>query len=667
MADDTRVTHSRSGIACTLALLCVLGCALPVQSLAADIIVRRQAGLSASERADVRADAGVKLERMLRLRDAEVVTVPADRSEQALAALKADPAVRLAVPDVAVHAAATPAPDQYFGAQWALDSGAGPDIDAPLAWENSSEGLGVTVGVADTLVNVDHPDLAGNIDPRVRQDPARYKFTLPSACAAPAPTGRDDHGTHVAGSIAAVRDNGIGIAGVAPNAKILPLRTLDNCGGGDISSVVDAFDFAGDEKIPIVTASFATDPLLPAGRKADLNNLINVVLQDHPHTLYVVAAGNEGNDNDALPVYPCNTLLPGRVEPDNLVCVGMTNRSDTPVCWGNVGQTSVDLFAPGTEIFSTVSGPGGYLSLSGTSMATPLVAAAAALLRSNDLTSDDAAQLKAELIDHGTNTYEGMLGISVSGGRLNAARLVGGGGPIAPRAGGNWVTCDRDHDGVINDADQCPDLPGKLHGCPDTDADLLRDAEDNCPGLANADQADADRDAIGDACDITPRGEDVDGDAKAALDDRCPYVPSSAADGCPVATYNPPDDGPKTGPPVVTPTPTPTPVAATRILDLDVQVTPAKCPKGHPNCRKAAKVTVKLSRRATVALKLELRVKRKGRWVWTRVTSKSLTATASGRTLTIRGKSGRSLVQGPYRVTASLSGASGKTALNFRV
>jgi hypothetical protein len=111
----------------------------------------------------------------------------------------------------------------------------------------------------------------------------------------------------------------------------------------------------------------------------------------------------------------------------------------------------------------------------------------------------------------------------------------------------------------------------------------------------------------------------------------------------------------------------PTPPAATRILDLDVRVTPPRCPAGHPKCRKAAKVTVKLSRRATVALKLEMRVKRKGRWVWTRLTSKSVTATASGRSLTIRGKSGRSLAKGPYRVTASLSGAGSKTALNFRV
>jgi hypothetical protein len=256
-----------------------------------------------------------------------------------------------------------------------------------------------------------------------------------------------------------------------------------------------------------------------------------------------------------------------------------------------------------------------------------------------------------------------------STGRLNAARAVGAGGDVGSGGPGPtqaWKTrCDRDGDDVIDQFDQCPDQPGTAQGCPDADGDLVRDTVDNCPELANPGQADADGDRIGDACDITPRGDDVDGDAKAALDDRCPDVPSTAADGCPFTTPNPPGGG--GGPPITPPvvTPTPTPVAATRILDFKVKVTPRNCPTGHPHCRKAAKVTVKLSRRATVSLKLELRVKKKGRWVWTRVTSKSLTATASGRSLTIRGKSGRSLAKGPYRVTASLS--SSKSALNFRV
>jgi hypothetical protein len=660
MADDTRVTHSRSGIACTLALFWVLGCTLPAHALAGDILVRRDAGLNAAERTAVRADAGVTLERILTLDDAEVVTVPDHGEQRALAALNADPDVRYAVPDVQLHAADTEqfaAPnDPYYPAQWWLEQTNDADIDAPRAWDAANDGALVTVAVVDQRIDVDHLDLKANIEP------GGADFTKDS-CAAATPTGTQDHGTLVAGVIAAARNNFIGIAGVAPLAHVLPVRALDNCGGGPLSSVIEAFDYAGAHA-QIVNASFASDPLLDSGRKAEINTAFADVLDDHPNTLYVVAAGNEGNDNDVSPVYPCNTLTAARTDPENLVCVGMTNANDVPVCSGNVGDGSVDVYAPGIAIRSTAA-PNDYLTRSGTSMATPMVAAVAALVDSVDFGTHSASDLKTAV-----TTVDPIAFMPASTGRLNAARAVGlrgGFGTSGPGPSSAWTTCDRDHDALVDLSDQCPDQPGKFQGCPDSDGDLLRDTEDNCPALANADQADADHDGTGDACDITPRGEDVDGDAKAALDDRCPNVASSAADGCPVTVFNPPGggDGPKFNPPVATPTPAPPPPAATRILDLDVQVTPTKCPTGHPNCRKAAKVTVKLSRRATVALKLERRVKRKGRWIWTRVTSKSLTATASGRTLTIRGKSGRSLAKGPYRVTASL--ASSKTALNFRV
>jgi hypothetical protein len=658
MADDTRVTHSRSGIACTLALFCVLGCTLPAHALAGDILVQRDAGLNAAERTAVRADAGVTLERILTLDDAEVVTVPDHREQRALAALNADPDVRYAVPDVPVHAAALPAPnDQYYPFQWSLEQPNDADIDVLRAWETATPlGSGVTVAVVDQQIDVTHPDLEANIEPGGRS------FPVEGACTAPTPTGSQDHGTLVAGVIAAARDNLIGIAGIAPRADVLPLPALDNCGVGSSISVIEAFEYAGEHGIPIVSASFATDPLLDTSRKADINTAFAAVLADHPNTLYVVAAGNEGNDNDVNPVYPCNTISETRTDPENLVCVGMTGPTDVPVCSGNVGERSVDVYAPGIDIWSTAA-PSGYVRRSGTSMATPMVAAVAALRDSEDLGSRSAAELKDAVIGSGDQ----IAFMPESTGRLNAAGAVGAGGDPGPGGPGPtqaWKTCDRDHDAVVDLSDRCPDQRGTVQGCPDTDADLVRDTEDNCPELANAGQADADGDGIGDACDITPRGPDVDGDAKAALDDRCPDVPSSAADGCPVTISNPPDT-PQPNPPGATPAPTPVP--ATRILDLDVQVTPLKCPAGHPNCRKAAKVTVKLSRRATVALKLELRVKKKGRWVWTRVTSKSLTATASGRSLTIRGQSGRSLAKGPYRVTASLSGVSSKTALNFRV
>lgn len=261
-------------------------------------------------------------------------------------------------------------------------------------------------------------------------------------------------------------------------------------------------------------------------------------------------------------------------------------------------------------------------------------------------------------------------------GRLNAGRAVGYSGELGdggPGPSAEWKTCDGDHDGWNDLEDHCRDQPGQLHGCPDVDRDGVRDSEDNCPVAANAAQTDADSDGLGDPCDPMPRGEDADGDSKGALDDRCPDVAGFTSDGCPPIQAPPgggDDQPPKPPSPTPTPTPIPTPptTAATRILDLAAVVTPSRCPRGHPRCKKAAKVTVKLSRRATVALKLEMRVKVRGRWIWKRVTTKSVTATASGRSLTIRGKSGRSLAKGPYRVTATVAGAAKtKTAFSFRV
>src|SRR5262249_6284791 len=116
MADDTRVTRSRPGLACAVALLWAAGCALPAVAGASGLLVGREAGLNAAERAAVRADAGAQLKRTLTVKDTEVVSVPAGHQQAALAILNADPDVRYAVPDVAVHAAA-PARDPEVGPQ----------------------------------------------------------------------------------------------------------------------------------------------------------------------------------------------------------------------------------------------------------------------------------------------------------------------------------------------------------------------------------------------------------------------------------------------------------------------------------------------------------------------------------------------------------------------
>jgi hypothetical protein len=223
------------------------------------------------------------------------------------------------------------------------------------------------------------------------------------------------------------------------------------------------------------------------------------------------------------------------------------------------------------------------------------------------------------------------------------------------------VTCDRDHDGLRDEGDECPDAPvaeGRTDGCPDSDADGVRDGDDNCPHTPNAGQADADGDGIGDVCDATPRGDDPDGDGKARLDDACPAVWGDLPNGCrsPQTGKDPDDAGPG-----VSPTPTPAPTATPRILSVKVKVSPRRCTTER-SCRKSAKVTVKLSRTAKIALRVEHRVRRQGRWVWVRVTSRSLTATASGRSLVVRGTRGRSLKRGPYRVTVTVAGRTRATS-----
>jgi hypothetical protein len=308
-----------------------------------------------------------------------------------------------------------------------------------------------------------------------------------------------------------------------------------------------------------------------------------------------------------------------------VICVGATDNDDMVTSWSNFGAVSVDLFAPGQNIYTTAITPQRpYQYTSGTSSAAPMVAGEAALVLATHpkLTGASLRQVLLRSVD----PIESAAGISVTGGRANAANAA-----FASIA-------DADDDGVLDNLD-------------------------NCPALSNTTQSDADGDGTGDACDPTARGEDVDGDAKAALDDSCPTVPGDLPNGCPSPppVVNPPAQNPPVQVPGVTPTPTPK--AATRIVSLAVKLAPSKCAKGHAGCTKSAKVTVKLSRQAKVALKVERRIKRKGRWVWQRVTSKSVTASTRGSSLTVRGKRGKPF---SYRVTATLSAAATKAA-RFRV
>jgi subtilisin family serine protease len=274
----------------------------------------------------------------------------------ALAALRADPGVRWAEVDHRRSAFADPPDDPLYGSEWAL-----PEINAPDAW-SSATGAGVTVAIVDSGADASHPDLAGAIDPASRDLVGDGGSDFADGAG---------HGTHVAGIVGARRDNGIGVAGVAPDADLLILRALDDAGSGYDSDIAEAFDAAADAGARIVNASLGG---------TGGGTILETAIAAHPGTLFVVAAGNDGRSDDSTPEYPCS--LPDA----NVLCVGASTASDRRASFSNYGRRSVDVFAPGQGILSTYpaalqSPPAtGYATLDGTSMATPMVSGEAALL-----------------------------------------------------------------------------------------------------------------------------------------------------------------------------------------------------------------------------------------------------------------------------------------------
>ncbi|HET6867555.1 MAG TPA: S8 family peptidase [Solirubrobacteraceae bacterium] len=379
-----------------------------------EIVVDRKPGVTAAQQAAVRANAGVSYVGPGPLPGTEIDRAPAGGLAAAVAALAHDPQVRYAEPNGEVHAAGVPN-DPGFGQQWGLSNTgqsvlgtrgtAGDDIGAVYAWAHST-GANVTVAEVDSGVDYTAPDLQGQLingwDYLNGNNDPQDQF---------------GHGTHVAGIIAALQNNGTGVSGVAPAAKVMPLRVLDATGSGTDVDVAQAFNDAGNDGVAIVNASLgSTAP----------SQAIEQAIQAHPNTLYVVAAGNEGTNNDdpSSPFYPCDAPEP------NVICVGASDQNDQPAWFSDYGATSVDLFAPGVSILSTY--PGGYAYDDGTSMATPMVSGTLALMLSRN-PSLGATALKSALLASVDQAPQ-LAGLAVSGGELDAAAAVataGGDGPYA--------------------------------------------------------------------------------------------------------------------------------------------------------------------------------------------------------------------------------------------
>ncbi|MCB0377026.1 MAG: S8 family serine peptidase [Bdellovibrionales bacterium] len=301
-------------------------------------------------------------------------------------------------------------------------------------WRNPGE-MGVDANGKNMATNGIDDDGNGYVDDVVGWDFAsndNKPYDLASKGFAVLTGGNPGHGTHCAGNVAARGDNGKGIAGVAPNVKIMAMRFLTEKGQGTTEGAINAVRYAVDNGAQILSNSWGSegDGDDPQGAQA-LKDVINYA-KDRG-VLFVAAAGNghQGvgydNDTDAKPGVPASYDM------ENIVSVAALDSSDQLGAFSNWGRTTVDIGAPGVKVYSTVPDNDyqdtvidipGFITATwdGTSMATPHVAGAAALYLSKNPNAD-WREIKDALL-RTSSPVSSLNGKSVSGGKLNVRRLM---------------------------------------------------------------------------------------------------------------------------------------------------------------------------------------------------------------------------------------------------
>jgi len=336
------------------------------------VIVEWVVGASSTERRAAREEADVDFERDLGNRRFQLVeTEPGQTPREAVRELEEDPAVILAERDG--YAALDSVPnDPLFGQLWGLQNSglgidgfagavAGDDINVANAWNRTVGTPSTVVADIDSGYRFEHPDLANVAWTNPNEIPENgldddndgviddvHGADFVGADTDGDPT--DDslfsrgHGVHTAGIIGAQGNNGIGVTGVAQNVTIMPVRAcfVELC---SFSALVEAVNYAG--------AHGARAANMSLGSEVSSLALADAIAAN-PQTLFVISAGNEGENNEVKPKYPCvyNPLVEGKSAVDNVICVAATDQADQLAGFSNWGVNTVDLGAPGTEILS---------------------------------------------------------------------------------------------------------------------------------------------------------------------------------------------------------------------------------------------------------------------------------------------------------------------------
>ncbi|PIP94019.1 MAG: subtilase [Bdellovibrio sp. CG12_big_fil_rev_8_21_14_0_65_39_13] len=416
-----------------------------------ELIVKLKSGNKASLEKQI-SSLGLQMERTIPLSygDLFVVKVPAQKSlEGAISQLQDSDGIEYAEPNFIYqvndpymggmsveldnYSTNSSAPnDPSFGSLWGLVNNgsnepqrsvpglAGADIDALKAWDITKGSRKVKIAIIDTGIDYNHPDLKDNIwtnqaeangKPGVDDDGNGYIDDVHGYDFANDdgdPLDDHSHGSHCAGTIGAVHDNGVGVAGVMSEVSLVAVKFLTGSGSGTLEAAVKSIDYATKMNVDLMSNSWGgggfTQTLKDAIQRASDAGII-----------FTAAAGNDSANNDSSPHYPSNYDVP------NVVSVAASTAQDTLASFSCYGKNTVHIAAPGHRILSTVK-EGGYAVYSGTSMATPHVSGALGLLLAQE--GRMSHQDMRERIMATSEPVSALRGRTINSGRLNAFNLL---------------------------------------------------------------------------------------------------------------------------------------------------------------------------------------------------------------------------------------------------
>src|SRR5262245_1922290 len=419
--------------------------ALPFEQIAGRDVAARQvlvrfrvpAASAAVQDVDVQADADLDVP-LARDNQLRLIRSRSRSTADLIATLRAQPQVEYVEPDYVVRAVALP--NDFVQIQWGLKNlgfningspgVAGADVHAEAAWDIARGSANVVVGIVDGGFDYNHLDLAANVWAAPRSFTVSIggrnitcpagthggRFDSGSVTCDPSPVPAP-HATNVAGIAGAVTGNQRGVAGMNWSTSLMSLNFLTNGQTGFISDAINAIDFAIQVKSAFAASAAGNIRVLNnswtgGGFVFSLRDMIDRA--GASDILFVGAAGNQGANLDTSPDFP-----PSFNRPNQLTLAASTNR-DERASFSNYSPTVVHMAAPGQDIYSTVTN-NGYAFFSGTSMASPMAAGAAALVISR--CPMNTAELKS-LLMASVDQPPAFAGITVAGGRLNVAKAL---------------------------------------------------------------------------------------------------------------------------------------------------------------------------------------------------------------------------------------------------